>query len=185
MAINQRPDTPLAATPDAKIDPIIKRSQSVDPDTGATTYKQSWSGSSANRSSAPVGKSNAPISSLHRLSRSSDEVKSAPAKTSSSFSGSREITSAPIPKAAEAKKAEIKAPLMKAESKFVPTTQKEKVIEKKVEDYKKNKTDNETFDVYRKRIQEKANINSAKAKSTSSGGSFLSDKSRDTSCKTC
>jgi hypothetical protein len=175
MAINQRPDTPLAATPDAKIDPPIKRTQSVDPDTGAITYRQSWSGSS---------KSNAPPSSLHRLSRSSD----APAKSSSfksATSGSREITSAPIPKAAGAKKEEIKAPLMKAENKFTPTTQKEKVIENKIEDYKKNKSESESFDTYRKRIQERANENAAKAKSTSSKGVMSSSKNKDTSCKTC
>ena len=179
MAI-QRLDTPLAATPDAKIDPPISRTQTTNPD-GSTTYRQSWSGSNSGKSNAPAKK---PITSLHRLSRSSDE----PAKSSSfkaSTSGSREITSAPIPKAAGTKKEEIKAPLMKADNKFVPTTQKEKVVEKKVEDYKKNKSDSESFDTYRKRIQDRANTNSEKAKSTSSGGSILTDKSRGATCKTC
>ena len=173
MAINQRPDTPLAATPDAKIDPTISRTQTTNPD-GSTTYRQSWSGSNS-------GKSNAPVSSLHRLSRSSD----APAKSLSSTSGSREITSAPIPKTAGVKKEEIKAPLMKAENKFVPTTQKEKVIENKVQDYKKNKTESESYDTYRKRIQDRANTNAEKAKSSSSRDVMSSSKNKDTSCKNC
>lgn len=169
MAINQRPDTPLAATPEPRIDPPVKRTQTTNPD-GSITYRQSWSGSSSG------SKSN---TSTKRVS---------PAKSSlfkTATSGSREITSAPIPKAAGTKKEEIKAPLMKAENKFTPTTQKEKVIEKKIEDYKKNKTESESFDTYRKRIQERANINAEKAKSTSSKGVMSSSKNKDTSCKNC
>ena len=161
MAINQkRPDTPLAATPEAKIDPPIKRTQTTNPD-GSVTYRQSWSGSSSGSNSN---------SSTRRTTTAAS--KGAPAKSSSyktATSGSREITSAPIPKAAGSKKTEISAPLMKKENKFVPKTQKEKVIEKKIQDYNKNKSSDETYDQYRKKTQDRANINSEKAKSSSGG----------------
>ena len=169
MAINQRPDTPLAATPEPRIDPPVKRTQTTNPD-GSVTYRQSWSGSSSG------SKSN---TSTKRVS----SAKSSSYKTPTS--GSREITSAPIPKVAGVKKEEIKAPLMKAENKFTPTTKKEQVISNKIDDYKKNKTSEESYDTYRKRIQDRANTNSAKAKSTSSRGVMSSNKNKDTSCKNC
>ena len=156
-----------------KSDPIIKRTQTTDPDTGAVTYRQSWNNKSVSKSNAPARKTN-----------TSPSISSVGSKVKNT-SGSREITSAPIPKPAGTKKAEITAPLMKKDDKFTPTTRKEVVIEKKIDDYNKNKTSDESFDQYRKRIQERANINSEKAKSSKSGGSLLSDKNKDTSCKTC
>jgi hypothetical protein len=164
----------LAQEAGTKSDPIIKRTQTTDPDTGAVTYRQSWSDTSTNTSAKRTNASPS-ISSVGSKAKSS--------KTATS--GSREITSAPIPKAAEEKKQEISAPLMKKEDKFTPKSKKEKVIENKISDYNKNKTSDESFDQYRKRIQERANINSEKAKSSNSGGSLLNNKNKDTSCKTC
>ena len=153
-----------------KSDPIIKRTQTTDPDTGAVTYRQSWNDTSASKST--------------KRTNASPSISSVGSKVKNT-SGSREITSAPIPKPAGAKKTEISAPLMKKEDKFTPKTQKERVNENKINDYNKNKTSGESFDQYRKRIQERANINSEKANSSKGSGSLLSDKNKDTSCKTC
>jgi len=140
----------LAQQAGTKSDPIIKRTQTTDPDTGAVTYRQSWDNKSSKSTS--------------RRTNTSPSISSVGSKVKST-SGSREITSAVIPKTAGTKKAEISAPLMKKDDKFTPTTRKEVVIEKKIDDYNKNKTSDESFDQYRKRIQERANINSEKAKS--------------------
>lgn len=166
-----------------KSDPIIKRTQTTDPDTGAVTYRQSWDSTSASKSAsksttAPVKRTNA----LPSISSVGSKSKSSKIATS----GSREITSAPIPKAAGAKKTEISAPLMKKEDKFTPKTQKERVIENKIDDYNQNKTSGESFDQYRKRTQERANINSEKAKSHENKGVFQrDDKSNNKVCRTC
>jgi len=161
------------------IDPPITRSQTTDPETGAVTYRQSWSNTSVNKStSAPVKRS---VSKSPSISPVGSKVKSSKTVTP----GSREVTSAAIPAAAAAKKADITAPLMKKEDKFVPKTQKEKVVDKKISDYNKNKSSDESFDQYRKRIQERANINAEKAKSSSSEGSILTNKNKGATCKTC
>lgn len=163
-----------------KSDPVIKTSQTTDPDTGAVTYRQSWDNTSVSASkstAAPVRRTNASPS----ISTVGSKAKSSKVVTP----GSREVTSVPIPTASGTKKPDITAPLMKKDDKFVPTTQKEKVAENKVSDYNKNKSADESFDQYRKRIQERANTNAEKAKSHEGGGSILTDKSRGTTCTTC
>jgi len=161
------------------IDPPITRSQTTDPETGAVTYRQSWSNTAVNRSTTPASKKS--VSKSPSISPVGSKVKSSKTVTP----GSREVTSASIPTASGAKKTNITAPLMKKSDKFTPTTQKEKVVEKKIEDYSKNKTSDESFDQYRKRIQERANINSEKAKSSKPSGSILTDKNKGATCKTC
>lgn len=150
-----------------KSDPIIKRTQTTDPDTGAVTYRQSWSDKSK---SGTTKRSTSPS-----ISSVGSKVKS--------NAGSREFTSVPIPTAAGVKKAEITAPLMKKVDKPAPKSQKEKIAEKKIEDYNKNKESDETFDQYRKRIQERANENAEKAKSHEDKRFFMKNKVK--ACRTC
>lgn len=168
------------------IDPPITRSQTTDPETGAVTYRQSWSNTAVNRSTTPSSRStSAPVKRSAPKSPSISPVGSKVQSSKTVTPGSREVTSAAIPTAAGSKKAEITAPLIKKDDKFTPTTQKEKVVEKKIEDYNKNKTSDESFDQYRKRIQERANVNSEKAKSNEKSGSILTDKNKGATCKTC
>lgn len=163
----KRPDTPLANT----IDPGIKKIVTTNPNTGVTTYKHTWNSDSSSGVKKTVAKSNG--------------IK--PTTKKSSTSGTREFSTFSKPKNVGVKKQEISAAEMKPEKKFVPTTQKEKVIERKITDYNKNKQSNESFDEYRKRIQERANKNSAKAKSSSGGRTEFSKKfgSRSSSCRNC
>jgi len=98
MAIN-RSDTPLAVTPDPPKDGGIKKTQSTNPETGVTTYKQSWSNSYGRKSSAAPAKA-APVK--REPVKAASSVSAAPAKTSGSSAGSREFSTFPSPKAAGA-----------------------------------------------------------------------------------
>ena len=181
MAINQRrPDTPLASTPEARIDPPIKRTQTTDPETGATTYRQSWSSSSGSKSSSSGRKPSSTVKKDSKKDSGNAREKSTSSK--SSTSGSREITSAPIPKPAGFKKSEITPVKMKADNKFVPKTRKEQVTQNKIDDYNKNKSSSETYDQYRKKTQDRANL-VAKKNPTRSGGSRSFAPSFDCGCK--
>lgn len=161
----KRLDTPLANS----IEPVIKKIVTTNPNTGVTTYKHSWSSGSSSGVKKPV----------RQVSTGKPVAKKS--------SGSREFSTFTKPQMAGVKKQEVSAPEMKPEKKFVPTTQKEKVIQNKITDYNKNKQSSETFEDYRKRTQERANINAAKAKGESGGKKEFSKKfgSRSSSCRNC
>ena len=146
------------------IDPPIKRSQTTDPNTGAITYRQSWSNSGRS-----AGKGKSPS-----ISSVGSKVKKI------STAGSREVTSVPIPTAA--KKTEDSTPLAKIQ---VPINK----IDSKTILYEKQKKQGETreqYDTRNKIEQERVNKNSEKAKEPSgSGGSILTNKNKGASCKTC
>lgn len=150
------------------IDPPIKRSQTTDPDTGAITYRQSWSDSSR---SAGKGKSPS-ISSI------GSKVQSKRVSTA----GSREVTSVPVPTPAGRTDNEIKAPLIKIQ---VPNVKKDS----KTILYEKQKKEGETreqFEVRNKIEQERVNKNAAEAKEPrGSKVSILTNKNKGASCKTC
>lgn len=155
------------------IDPPIKRSQTTDPETGAITYRQSWSDSS--RSSGKIAGKSPSISSV-----GSKVLKSTSSKTVTPKS--REVTSVLIPKAAGRTDNEIKAPIIKIQAPV-------KKIDKETILYEKQKKEGETreqFDTRNKIEQERVNKNSEKAKGPSgSGGSILTNKNKGASCKTC
>lgn len=178
------------------IEPPIKRSQTTDPDTGAITYRQSWSNTTVNKSSTPASKTTPQNSRTAGKSQSISSVGSkVPAKSMSSKTvtpGSREITSAPVPKSAGRTDNEIKAPLMKEST---PTrtpvksgTQLREEFKQKV--YEKQRKGGETreeFDTKNKIEQKRVNENAKKAKEPKgSGGVFMKDeKYNDASCRTC
>lgn len=152
MAIN-RSDTPLAVTPDPPKDGGIKKTQSTNPETGVTTYKQSWGNSYGRKSSAaPTKAAPAKAAPVKREPvKAASSVSAAPAKTSGSTAGSREFSTFPSPKAAGAVTQKITAPTIDNSKKFVPSTTKEKRIEKQVSTYNKEKKEGESFDTYRAR----------------------------------
>jgi hypothetical protein len=165
--------------------PVISRTQTTNPD-GSVTYKQSWDDTSVNKSNTPITKVTKPI--VKKTTNSVPPNVVVPKSTSSKIvtPNSREITSLPPMQIKQGIKPEITAPLGIPNNNFVPTTQKEKMIQWRIQDYNKNKINGESFEVYRKRIQDKANLNSAKAKEPSGSGSyFVSNKNRDTSCDGC
>lgn len=150
------------------IDPPIKRSQTIDPDTGAITYRQSWSDSS--RSSSKIAGKSPSISSVGS--------KVQPKRVSTS--GSREVTSVPVP--TPAKKTEISTPLAKIQTPNVKKDSKTILYEKQ----KKEGETREQFNTRDKIEQQRVNKNSEKAKGPSgSGGSILTNKNKGASCKTC
>lgn len=175
MAINQRPDTPLAATPDPSVDPIIKRTTTTNPSEGTTTYRQSWNTSGQKKSSTAV--------------KSSTKSTGAPSKTvaKTKTPSSREFTTFKSPTAAgPTKDMNINTPAIKSRESFVPKARTEIIASNKVKDYNKNKSEGEDFTQYRKRIQDRANKVAADTKSkSSSGGRFSNDKQRSGSCSTC
>ena len=158
------------------IDPPIKRSQTTDPETGAITYRQSWeSSSSAGRRTTPSVRKTTSISPV-----GSKVPKSTSSKTVTP--GSREVTSAPIPKAAGRTDNEIKAPPIKVQNPVKRST-REDII------YLKRKKENETreeFDKRDKEEDERLKINAEKAKEQKgSGGKIMTDKNKGTSCRNC
>lgn len=163
----QRPDTPLAPTPNGDIKKTVTTNAE-----GVTTYRHSWNEKKSGSRTAAKPASKTPVKTVTKKTETS---------------GKREFSTFTKPQAAGIKKQEISATEMKAEKKFVPTTRKEKVIENKITDYKKNKQSDESFEDYRKRTQERANINSAKAKGSSGGKTEFSKKfgSRSSSCRNC
>lgn len=187
MAINQRPDTPLAATPEPDINPNgpIKRTTSTNPSEGTTTYRQSWNTSSQSKSSTPAKAKSAPTKPVSAPMK----PVSAPAKTATKTNtpNSREFTTFKSPTAAgPTKDMSIKTPAIKSRESFVPKARTEIIASNKVKDYNKNKSGGEGFEEYRKRIQENANKVSEKNKAkSSSSGSLSSDKQRSGSCTTC
>lgn len=157
------------------IDPPIKRSQTTDPETGAITYRQSWSNTSTNKSTTKRTPSKSPS-----ISQVGSKVKSTSSKTVTP--GSREITSAPIPKAAGRTDNKITAPPIKVQTPVKAST-REDII------YSKRKKENETreeFDKRDKEEDERLKINAAKAKEKKgSGGKIMTDKNKGTSCRNC
>lgn len=150
------------------IDPPIKRSQTTDPDTGAITYRQSWSDSSRS-SGKVVGKS---------PSISSVGSKVQPKRVSTA--GSREVTSVPVP--TPAVKTDSSTPLAKIQTPNVKKDSKTILYEKQ----KKEGETREQYDTRNKAEQQRVNENAAKAKEPKgSGGSILTNKNKGASCKTC
>jgi len=161
------------------IDPPIKRSQTTDPETGAITYRQSWeSSSSAGRRTTPSVRKTTSISPV------GSKVK--PSKSTSSkvsTAGSREVTSAPIPKAAGRTDNEIKAPPIKVQNPVKRST-REDII------YLKRKKENETLEEFDKRDKEedeRLKINALKNQRRGDGneGSIDTGKNKGTTCRTC
>ena len=151
------------------IDPPIKRSQTTDPDTGAITYRQSWSDSSRSTEKRTFSKSPS-------ISPVGSNVQSKRVSTA----GSREVTSVPIP--TPAGKTENTTPLAKI---LTPNVKKDvKTIL-----YEKQKKEGETREQYETRNkieQQRVNENSAKAKDKSgSVGSILTNKNKGATCKNC
>lgn len=177
MAINQRPDTPLAATPDPVINPNgpIKRTTTTNPSEGTTTYRQYWNTSSQNKTS----------SSSKHVAKSTGDTRNIATKTNTP--NSREFTTFKSPTAAgPTKDISINTPAIKSKESFVPKARTEIIASNKVKDYNKNKSEGEDFTQYRKRIQDKANKVSADTKSKqSNGGRFSNDKQRSGGCATC
>jgi hypothetical protein len=173
----------------------MTRTQVTNPD-GSITYKQSWNDTTINKSNTPVKKVTKPIvKPVKKVTKPivkpvKKVTTNVPSKSISSkivTPNSREITSLPPMQSKLEVKPEITAPLGIPNNTFTPTTQKEKVVKWKIDDYNLNKRSGETFDVYRKRIQDRANQNAEKAKShEGSKGVFQKDdKSNDKVCRTC
>ena len=149
------------------IDPPIKRSQTTDPDTGAVTYRQSWSNTSSSKS---TGSKSPSISSV------GSKVKSTKTVTPSS----REVTSAPVPTAA--KRTDDKTPLAKIQVANIKKDSKTILYEKQ----KKEGETREQYEARNKVEQQRVNENAAKAKEPrGSGGSILTNKNKGATCKTC
>jgi hypothetical protein len=150
------------------IDPPIKRSQTTDPDTGAITYRQSWSNTSSSKSRS--------ASKSPSISTVGSKVKS----TKTVTPASREVTSVPVP--TPAKKTESSTPLAKIQTSNVKKDAKTILYEKQ----KKEGETREQYEARNKIEQQRVNKNSAEAKAPrGSGGSILTDKNKGATCKTC
>lgn len=167
------------------IDPPIKRSQTTDPETGAITYRQSWSNTAVNRSTTPVSKKTTPsVRKTTSISPVGSKVQPSKSKSSKvSTAGSREVTTVPIPKAAGRTDNNITAPPIKVEAPVKRST-REDII------YSKRKKENETreeFDKRDKEEDERLNKNALKNQRKGDGneGKIMTGKNQGTTCRNC
>ncbi len=174
-------------------DPIIK-TKTVDPDTGAVTYKHSWSDTSM--SSKPTTRSTSGTTTAPRRSSptissvGSKKTTTAPKKivtpVSKTTSGSREFTSvAPLTPAGKTDTMKPSAPLAKITEKVTPITkeQKKEIIYKK--SYEETKKPGESFNEWYTKLDERTKAQSAKNQSKGSEGSIDTGKNKGTTCRNC
>ena len=181
-------------------DPIIK-TKTVDPETGAVTYKHSWS--DTDMSSKPTTRSTtrstsgttttttAPRRSSPTISsvgskKTTTDTKKTVTPVSRTTSGSREFTSvAPLTPAGKTDSMKPSAPLAKITEKVTPLTKEEKreIIYKT--SYDKTKKIGESFDDWYKKLDEKTKENSYKNKDKSDEGSINTGKNKGTTCRNC
>jgi len=177
-------DKRLAQENGVKTGDPIKKTQTVDPDTGAVTYKHSWSGSM--ESSKP---------SKLIVRRSSPTISSVGSKAAKKESGSREFTSVPrmtpagltedtktIAKIQPVSKEEIKSSL-----KDYQKSKKEANIRDIYDkSYNETKKSGQSFDTWYNDLNERTKVNSKKAKDKGSKGVFMKDDpSNDKLCRSC
>jgi hypothetical protein len=173
-------------------DPIIK-TKTVDPDTGAVTYKHSWSDTSM--SSKPTTRSTTTTTAPRRSSPTISSVGSkktttAPKKivtpVSKTTSGSREFTSvAPLTPAGKTDTMKPSAPLAKITEKATPLTKEKKaeIIYKK--SYESSKKDGESFNDWYAKLDERTKAQSAKNRSKDLEGEIRTDKQMAGGCRGC
>jgi hypothetical protein len=187
MAIN-RTDTPLATTSEPKaIDPVVKKTESVDPDTGVTTYKHTWSNTYGKKSAKPTTKTTTPL-----VKRGATPVKkqsSAPVKKQSSgtSSGERTFTSLPrLTPAGTTVDTKPSAPI--ATIRQTPTkADRYRAVWNKSYETRKDKS--QTFDQWDKSEKERTQKNSAKNRRfdwlKGGGGNGEMDKNKSGACTNC
>ena len=159
------------------IDPI-KKTQTVDPDTGAITYRHSWSGSS--ESSKPRTTNTTPR-------RQSPGISTVGSKISSKkeTSGSREFTSVPRPTAAG--RTDDTKPSAALPTVRTTPTKEERYRAINTPSYNKYKKSGQTFEDWDKSEKERVNKNALKNQRKGDGdsGSIDTGKNKGTSCRTC
>lgn len=192
MAIN-RSDTPLADTPEPKgIDPV--RTQMIDPDTGGTIYRHTWSNSYGKRTGSPTTKTTTPLV-KRESSASAKKPISAPAKKESSkvtTSGSREFTSLPTltPKG---KTDDMKpsAPALTPSDMTrltnIPKTKEEREKAVNTPSYEKYKKPGQSYEDWKKSESDRMTKNALKNQKKDNGdeGKIYSLKNKSTACKNC
>jgi len=178
MAILRNLGTPLASTnDDENKKPVIKRTEVKNPD-GTTTYRQSWNNETVRKQ---ITSSNKPRKFINNPNLSNVRKKETSSKTITP--GSREITTAPIPKAVGRTDNEIKAPPIKIQTPVKRST-REDII------YSKRKKENETreeFDKRDKEEDERLNKNALKNQRKGDGneGKIMTGKNQGTTCRNC
>jgi hypothetical protein len=173
-----RKDTPLASTSEPKaIDPPVKKTESVDPDTGVTTYKHTWSNTYGKKSSAPTTKTTTPL-----VKRESTPVKK---QSSGSSSGERSFTSVARPTpAGRTDDTKPKAAIPTVRN--TPTKQ-ERYVAINTPSYKKYAKPGQSFEDWDKSEKERVNKNALKNQKKGDGreGSIDTGKNKGATCRTC
>lgn len=183
MGINRK-DTPLATTSEPKaIDPVVKKTESVDPDTGGTVYKHTWSNTYGKKSAKPTTKTTTPL-----VKRGTTPVKK---QSSGTSSGERTFTS--LPRLTPAGKTDDTKP--KAD---IPTeTQLSKNTKTKTDRYRAvfnpgyetRKDKSQTFDQWDQSEKERTQKNAAKNRRwdwlKGDGGNGEMDKNKSGACTNC
>ena len=191
MAIN-RTDTPLATTSEPKaIDPVVKKTESVDPDTGGTVYKHTWSNTYGKKSSKPTTKTTTPL--VKRETTPVKKQSSAPVKKQSSGTSSGERSFTSLPRLTPAGRTDDTKP--KAD---IPTeTQLSKNTKTKTDRYRavfnpgyeRRKDKSQTFDQWDQSEKERTQKNSAKNRRwdwlKGGGGNGEMDKNKSGGCTNC
>lgn len=160
----------------------IKKTQTVDPDTGAITFRHSWSSSS--ESSKP--RANTPRRQSPGISPVGSKITSnKPVVKKTETSGSREFTSVARPTPAgltESTKPSAAIPTVRN----TPTKQ-ERYVAVNTPSYKKYAKPGQTFEDWDKSEKERMNKNAIKnqKKGDGSEGSIDTGKNKGTSCRTC
>jgi hypothetical protein len=177
------------------IDPVIKKTQTVDPETGSITYKHSWNSSSESKTpSTTKSRGSSPtISSV-----GSKKTTVAPKKTTTTVSkttvnpGSREFSSvAPLtPKTTTVDtKPTAAIPTEKQLVKVAPPTKEQKYRATWEKSYQKTKKPGETFEQWNQSFNDRVNKNSAKNRRfdwlKGDGGIIDTGKNKSGACKTC
>lgn len=171
----------------------IKRTQTVDPDTGSVTYKHSWSSSSESskpRTNTPRRQSPgiSPVGSKITSNKpvvKKTEASNKPVVKKTETSGSREFTSVPRPTPAgltESTKPSAPVPTVRN----TPTKQ-ERYVAINTSSYKKYAKPGQTFEDWDKSEKERMNKNAIKnqRKPDGSEGSYDNGRSKGTRCRTC
>lgn len=179
MAINRK-DTPLATTSEPKaIDPVVKKTQSVDPDTGGTVYKHTWSNTYGKKSSKPTTKTTTPL-----VKRETTPVKK---ESSGTSSGERSFTS--LPRLTPAGRTDDTKPKADIPTIRQTPTKGERYRAVWNKSYETRKDKSQTFDQWDKSEKERTQKNAAKNRRwdwlKGDGGNGEMDKNKSGACTNC
>ena len=180
------------------IDPAVKKTQTVDPETGSITYKHSWNSASESKITSTNSKPKRSSPTISSVGSKKTTTTVAPKKTITTVSkktvspGSREFSSvAPLtpksttvdtkPSAAiPTEKELVKAPTPTKEQKYRATWEKS---------YQQNKKPGETFDQWDQSEKNRTQKNAAKNRRLDwlkgEGGIIDTGKNKSGACKTC